>query len=279
MAKQKDIVSIVIPTYNEAKNIGRLLASIEKQTYPKIETIVVDDASKDWTVKIAKKYHARVFQRGHAERSIQRNFGAQMAKGQYLLFLDADMRLSPKVVTACVEAVKKDTKTPAATILEKSVASSFWEKVKGFERSFYNLEGDELTDAARFFNKRVFLKIGGYDEKITGPEDWDLTERLKRKKYKIAVIASLIYHYERIPSILSLIKKKYYYALKSHRYLRKHKTSVFSAKTIYFLRPVFYKNLGKLIANPTLTLAMFLMLFLEQVAGLVGYLIGVSKND
>jgi len=279
MAKQKDLVSIVIPAYNEAKNIGRLLGSIKKQTYSKIETLVVDDGSKDNTIEICKEHKARVFARSHAERSVQRNFGAKMAKGKYLFFLDADMELSPKVIAECVSVINKKDKMIAATILEKPVASSFWEKTKAFERSFYNIKGDETTDAARFFDMQTFWKIGGYDEKITGPEDWDLTERLIRKKYKIGVVAALIYHHEKVPSLVNLLKKKYYYALKAHRFLKKNKTPVLSAKTIYFLRPVFYKNWRKLISNPKLSLGMFTMLFLEQVAGALGYLVGVVKNE
>ena len=106
-----------------------------------------------------------------------------------------------------------------------------------------------------------------------------LTERLIRKKYKIGVVAALIYHHEKVPSLVNLLKKKYYYALKAHRFLKKNKTPVLSAKTIYFLRPVFYKNWRKLISNPKLSLGMFTMLFLEQGAGLVGYLVGLIKNE
>ena len=273
------IVSIIIPAFNEAKNIDRLLLSIKKETYPKIEIIVVDDGSNDDTVKIAKKYKVKIFQRQHAERSVQRNFGAENSKGQYLLFLDADMELSPKVVEECVGVLNMKNKIAAATILEESVASSFWEEVKGFERSFYNLEGDETTDAARFFDKKIFWKVGGYDENITGPEDWDLTERLKRKGYKIGIVKSLIYHYEKILSIFSLIKKKYYYALKSYRYLQKNRRSLISAKTIYFLRPIFYKNWKILVLHPILTLGMFVMLSLEQIAGATGYLVGAIKHE
>lgn len=276
-AVKRSLISIIITTKNEEGVLEKLLQSIKKQTYPKVEIIVVDNNSSDKTPEIAKKYTNKVYNFG-PERSSQRNFGAKKAKGEYLLFLDADMELSPRVVEECVSTVNRNDKTPAATILEEPVARNFWERTKAFERSFYNLEGDELTDAARFFKKDILLELGGYDERITGPEDWDLTERLKKKAYKVGTVKAKILHYERIPSLTSLLKKKYYYGLRAHRYLEKQKVSPVSAKTIYFLRPVFYKNWKRLVLNPTLTAGMFFMLTLEMVAGGLGYLVGKARN-
>lgn len=275
--KRNGLVSVIVTTKNEEDVISRLLKSIKGQSYKRIETIVVDNNSSDRTVEIARRFTNKVFNYG-PERSAQRNFGAKKAGGEYSLFLDADMELTKRVVEDCVTVVGGDNKIVATAILEESIASSFWEKVKAFERSFYNQEGDELTDAARFFKKDTFLKMGGYDETITGPEDWDLTDRLKKKGYKVGIVSSKILHYERIPSIFNLLKKKYYYGLKSHRYLTKQKVKTISPKTIYFLRPVFYKNWKRLLSSPFLTLSMFLMFFLEMLAGGAGYLIGKVKN-
>ena len=95
------LVSIIITTKNEEKNIGRCLKSIKKQACPNIEIIVVDNNSIDKTKQITKKYTKNVFNKG-PERSAQRNFGAQKAKGKYLLFLDADMTLSPQLIKKAV---------------------------------------------------------------------------------------------------------------------------------------------------------------------------------
>lgn len=213
---RKPLVSVIIPAYNEEKVIGRLLKSVKKQTWKNIEVIVVDDASTDRTAKIAGRF-ARVYIRAHAERSIQRNFGAKKAKGDFLLFLDADMELIEDVIRECVEKMERDGKIGGLNIPEESVATNFWERVKAFERTFYNLEGDEVTDAARFFRKSAFVKAGGYDETITGPEDWDLPDTISKKGYKISRIKAKLYHHERVPNPLSLAKKKYYYALKAPR--------------------------------------------------------------
>lgn len=273
----KPLVSIIVTTKNEIAVIERLCQSVVKQTYPQIELILVDNYSIDKTVEIARKYTSKIFL-GGPERSAQRNFGVRKAEGKYVLILDADMELSEKVVEECVDLLEKDESLGAAILPEESVAHSFWERVKAFERSFYNLEKGEIAQAARFFSRESFLQAGGYDETITGPEDWDLPETIKKLGFGIGKISATTYHYEKIPSLLNLVKKKYYYGLKAHRYLEKQGIPPVSAKTVYFLRPVFYKNWEKLLSHPILTAAMVLMFLVELTAGGVGFLKGKIKN-
>ncbi len=271
-------VSVVITTRNEEDVIDSLIKSIKKQNYSNIEILLVDNKSSDQTVKIAQKNQVRTFSFG-PERSTQRNLGAKKAKGKYLLFLDADMELSASVIEECVRVVNKNKQIGAVIVPEMSVAITFWEKVKAFERSFYNESGDTITDAARFFRKRVFWQVGGYDETITGPEDWDLPELVAKAGYEIARVTAVIYHHERIPSLLMLGRKKYYYALKASRYLQKQNISLISPKTIYFFRPIFYQRWRKLASQPILSLAMFIMFGVELMGGGVGYLVGRFRNE
>lgn len=275
--KKEELVSIIITTKNEEAVIARLILSIKQQAYPYKEIILVDNNSADKTLEIALKVGAKVYTFG-PERSAQRNFGAQKSKGKYLLFLDADMKLSPNVIEECVNLCLSDEKIGAVVIPEHSMASNFWEKIKSFERSFYNEEGDEITDAARFFRREIFERVGGYDETITGPEDWDLPETVKKIGYRISRVKSVIYHYEKISSPLYLAQKKFYYALRAHRYLSKQHISTFSPKTIYFLRPVFYKKIDKILTHPILAIGMFVMLTMELFGGGLGYFIGRIKK-
>ncbi len=272
----RPLVSIIITTKNEQKSLGRLIESVKTQTHTNKEIILVDNYSTDKTLEIAKRFKILIYQYG-PERSAQRNFGAKRAKGDYLFFLDADMELTPRVVEDCVDVVE-DEKVEGVVIPEQSKWTNFWGKVKAFERSFYNEKGDAITDAARFFSSRVFFKVGGYDETITGPEDWDLPDRVREAGFKIGRSSQIIYHHERNISPLTLFKKKFYYGTGAHKYLVKHKIGVFSPKTIYFLRPLFYTNWLKLIKHPILSLAMIYMLSLEMIGGGLGYLAGRIKR-
>lgn len=271
------LVSVIITTRNEEKVLGKLLLSIRKQTYKKKEVILIDNNSTDGTITIAKKMGIKIFNFG-PERSAQRNFGVRKAQGEYILFLDADMELTKNVIKECIKLIRIDKEISGINIPEIAVGVRFWEKVKAFERSFYNKEGDSITDAVRFFQRKVLKRIGGYDEAMTGPEDWDITDRLRKNGFRIGRIKAKIYHYERIPSILTLMKKKFYYALDVHKYIEKQKISIFSPKTIYFLRPVFYRNSDKIIAHPLLFLGMIFMLSIEITAGALGYFIGRIRS-
>ncbi|MBI2596875.1 glycosyltransferase [Candidatus Daviesbacteria bacterium] len=270
-------VSIIITTKNEAGAIGILLSSINKQSYKNIEVILIDNSSYDGTLEIARQFlNVKIYSLG-PERSAQRNLGARKSKGKYLLFLDADMELTSDVIKDCVEVAEKENLS-GVVIPEQSVAINFWGKVKAFERSFYSEKGDPVTDAARFFLRQVFFKVGGYDESITGPEDWDLPDRIRERGFKIGRSSEKIYHHEQDISLIILFKKKFYYGLNAHKYLTKHNIPVFSPKTIYFLRPLFYKSWVRLLKHPILSLAMIWMLLLELVGGGLGYIAGRIKE-
>lgn len=276
--KKKDLVSVIITCKNEADVIGKLLESVMKQTYKSTEVILVDNHSTDDTLKIAGRFKkVKILNKG-PERSAQRNYGAKVSKGEYLLFLDADMKLSPDVIKECVAAAEISGKIGSVIIPEQSVAYTFWEKVKAFERSFYNAKGDSITDAARFFLRSAFEKAGGYDETITGPEDWDLPETVRELGYKDGRISEKIYHRERATSLFVLFKKKFYYGLYAHKYLEKHNIPIISPKTVYFLRPLFYKSWRRLIAHPMLAFGMVVMLLTQTTGGGLGYLIGRISN-
>lgn len=274
---KKPLVSVIITSRNEADVIGRLLRSVKKQDYKNVETIVVDNNSTDKTAEIARKHTKKVYNFG-PERSAQRNYGGKIAKGEFLLFLDADMELSPKVIGECVNEIQNDKKVGAVVIPEISVGRSFWEKVKAFERSFYFDRLDFSIESARFFGKEAFEKSGGYDEEITGTEDWDLSETVRKQGYKIVKISVPIYHHETIPSLASLAKKFFYYGLTAPKTLKKQKTSIISPKTIHFLRPAFYRQWHRLFTHPILTLAMIVMIIIQVISSGVGFLIGKSKN-
>ena len=266
----KPLVSVIITTKNEASVIGELLTSLAGQTHKHFEIIVVDNHSTDDTRTVVRSFGARVFTKG-PERSAQRNFGAGRAAGNYLLFLDADMVLEDGVISECMKEAKKNPDANVVVIPEKSVGVGYWAKCKALERACY--VGDETIEAARFFDKQAFWEMGGYDEQLTGPEDWDLPQRIRRK-YAIARIQSYILHNERNVTLLSLARKKYYYGRKVSRYIARHPISVTGQQLIYLLRPAFYRNWRRLLSHPILTIGMMVMLVVEQTAGFLGFLAG-----
>jgi glycosyltransferase involved in cell wall biosynthesis len=238
------MVSITITTKNEAANIENCLKSILEQTYPRerMEIIVVDNASTDDTKAIALKYTSKVFNKG-PERSAQRNCGMlEKSSGKYLMYLDADMILAPGLIAACVERMENSS-CAALHIKEIILGAKFWSKVRRFERGFYD---GTVIYGARFFRKEAFARVGGFDESMSGPEDWDLDKKLKQSG-KIELLspegelpagwpmrdfmlergvgpdgfAAVVYHNETEFEVLKYLAKKSYYARSFDDYVSK----------------------------------------------------------
>lgn len=273
--KREPLVSVLAHTKNSQRTIRRHLQSIKNQSYPRVEIIVVDNNSTDKTKKIAREYTEKVFNYG-PERSAQRNFAAGKAKGDYYLVPDSDMILSKNVIDNCLALVRKNPQVKEIVIPEKTIGQGFWVKVKALERDCYL--GEENIEAARFFERNVFWEFGGYDDTLTGPEDWDLPQRIAQK-YPVGRIKSWIWHDEGQTKFLDYLKRKYYYGRTARQYLKKQGRGVVSSTTIYFLRPAFYKNFFKLIKKPILFSGLVILLLSEQVSGFLGFARSFFKNN
>jgi len=213
------LISVVITTKNEEKHIVSCLKSIKNQDYPreKIEIIVVDNNSTDDTVKLAKQYTKNIFTKG-PERSAQRNYGMiTKSHGQYVMYIDADMELSKKVVSSCVSRATKNPDIIGLYIREIVTGDNYWSKVRRFERSFY--EGT-VIDCVRFIEKSAFVKVKGFDERLTGPEDWDLDKKI-RNLGKVDLIKQPIYHNEAEFNLKKYLAKKSYYSKGLDIYIKK----------------------------------------------------------
>jgi len=177
MSINEPFVSIVVTTRNEESNIENCLLSIQEQSYKNVEIIVVDNKSTDRTKELASHFTDLVFNKG-PERSAQRNYGMiDVAKGEYVMFVDADMILAPKLVEACIRTIQAGGFS-ALHIPEIILGSKYFSRVRRFERSFYD---GTVVDGARFFKKDVFVKVGGFDPSMSGPEDWDIDKKIKHE--------------------------------------------------------------------------------------------------
>jgi glycosyltransferase involved in cell wall biosynthesis len=171
-----DIVSVIVTTKNEETNIENILYSINLQTYKKKEIILVDNYSTDKTIEKAKKFNIKLINHGK-ERSEQRNIGIRKSHGKYCLYLDADMILTPNLVTSLVKKIKQK-KIKGIFIKEKIFGKTLLSRIRNYEREFYEKSS---VDAIRFFDRDCFNKINGFDETITGQEDWDFSQRFQEK--------------------------------------------------------------------------------------------------
>lgn len=97
------LISVVIPVYNAEKVLDQCLFSLKYQTLPRFEVLCVDDGSTDQSVEIIKRYvqsdsRFKFFSQTHQFAGVARNLGIKHAKGEYLLFLDADDYFAPNLL-------------------------------------------------------------------------------------------------------------------------------------------------------------------------------------
>ena len=173
-------ISIVIPTINEANNLPLLLSDLSI-IHNKGEIIVVDCGSNDKTIDIADIYGAKVYKTKERNRGLQLGIGADKAKGEWLIFLHADTRLSHNWFTKIKSVLKED----------KNFIYYFKFKVNDNKLIFRVLEifvnfrsqylKQPYGDQGLIIHRSIYLKNSGF-RKIPLMEDFDFLRRLKNKK-------------------------------------------------------------------------------------------------
>lgn len=253
------MVSVVIPTLNSEKTLGRCLGSVFGQSYKNIECIVIDGFSSDQTARIAEKYPVRLIQR-EGSRTKAKNIGLENAEGDFILFIDSDMELEPGVVRRCLEAMSAED--GGLIIPERSVGSSFWVKVRDFERSFY---AGTPIESARFFRTGLVREVGGFDESVIFFEESVVPDKIRELGHPVDKrIVSRISHIEDGFSLGGWLRKKYGYG-KSAR--RGKKTSVIYRLGLFLGDKRFY-------SKPILAISVLTLKFLEFLATLAGRIAG-----
>jgi glycosyltransferase involved in cell wall biosynthesis len=104
----RDVISVVIPSYNSGRFLREAIDSVLAQTYPHYTIVVVDDGSADETARIASSYPSVFYVRqDHQGLPTARNTGLQASEGKYVVFLDADDRLLPTHFETSVQAFRE----------------------------------------------------------------------------------------------------------------------------------------------------------------------------
>ncbi len=198
-------ITIVITTYNSRATLSRCLASISSQTYSPKAVIVVDRFSRDGTAQEATAQGAKVIE-VEANRSIARNIGLENSQSEGVLFVDSDMILPPPLIEECEAGLAK---YDALIIPEISTGRGFWAECKSLERETYIR--NEMIEAARCFRRNALVTLGGYNPRLEAGEDWDLQVRAKTIGLSVGRTVSQIAHDEGEPTLLMMLRKKYFY--------------------------------------------------------------------
>lgn len=274
-SENKPLVSTVTPVLNGEKYISENLASLKAQTYPNVEIIVVDNFSQDRTVEIANEMGVTVYLKG-PERASQDNYGVEMARGKYVFITGCDMAVDLDYIEKCVEKCEKEG-YDAIYASVKSRTWNYWSRVKGLERDLYI--GDDAHEAARFFRREVYLKLGGFDASLVlHADDYDMQRKLDAAGYKTGRIDSYEEHIDEIDSLREVFFKSFYYGLHSWEYMKRYKGSAITQLSP--VRGVFFKKYKMLLAHPLLAAGMVVFKVVQYASattGLVFSMLGLER--
>lgn len=181
----RNFVSIIIPTYNEGKNLENTLKAIRNQDYRKYEIIVSDSKSKDKTRKIAKKYKAKVVVDKRKGIAAGRNFGAKFARGDILLFVDADTIMMMNTVKEFVKSFSKRKVLGVACPVIPSKPSvqnlAIYLAYNQIVKASTKTRNPHVGGICVAYRKESFLESGGFNESLAAFEDIDLSRRIGKK--------------------------------------------------------------------------------------------------
>lgn len=183
------LVSIIIPTYNYAKFVSFAIDSALAQTHPELEVIVIDDGSTDNTAEILSAYQQRirVIHKQNAGLSAARNTGISEARGEWVVFLDADDILYPQMVET---SLKRATGYSQENIViighladrideHGAKTASIGEYAeRDTEVRFLDLMVMNRFPATVFARKKALIELGGFDVNLPASEDRDMWIRV-----------------------------------------------------------------------------------------------------
>ncbi len=202
-------ISVVIPVFNSEKTIGKCLQSLNSQTHPSYEVIVIDDGSTDNTAQIIQANDSVIFIRqSRGGPSSARNKGIERANGEYVAFTDGDCIVPDDWLMELAKGLENDEVAGSGgdqispedeSEFGKNIQKYF--KIIGFLTGYIKTSDslgivDHNPSCNSIYKKSILQDIGGFDPDLWPGEDVDLDYRITQKGYKLTFNPrALVFHY------------------------------------------------------------------------------------
>lgn len=196
----KNLISIIIPTYNRSVSLPLSVKSVMDQTRDNWELIIIDDGSEDNTKEVLKDFlnddRIKYYYQQNQGVSVARNYGAQLATGDYLIFLDSDDIFFSDLLKNIfiVEYYKYDL--ICWQVLKNIDGKEIIWKARQLDGMYNNIKVTFLAGSI-CLKKSIFLQVCGYDPKMSFGENYELGLRLSEQAdLKIKNIHKPLMYYE-----------------------------------------------------------------------------------
>ncbi len=192
-------ISIIIPTFNEDRYLSSCIKSITNQSLPRdiYEIIVADSHSSDRTQEIAKKHADYLLDIPREGAGAARNAGAEISKGQILLFLDADTMISKNFMEELLKNFNDRQIVGGTCDIYPSdgtpFGNSFFKLINLIYRLVYFLGKPHAQTKCCFYRRDVFKSLGGFNKDLIVTEDQEMAWRASKMGKMIYLTTTAAY--------------------------------------------------------------------------------------
>ena len=197
---KNNLVSIIIPCYNQSKYLEEAVQSVLDQTYPNIEIIIINDGSMDDTEKTALTLHSKHPQKikfiSQSNQGLPnaRNNAIREAQGSFILPLDADDRIHPEMIERSLALLKKEDIDIISTKAQCFGAKEDIYTPIAFPECNPTYRNCWLVSS--LYKYKVWEGSGGYKKNMTGGfEDWEFWINAYKRGYKSLILPEILFYY------------------------------------------------------------------------------------
>jgi glycosyltransferase involved in cell wall biosynthesis len=197
MADREHLVSVIIPAFNAASFLPDALASIDRQGYPSLEIIVIDDGSTDDTAAVARSLPSvnHYFYQENKGPSAARNLGLKHAKGEFIAFLDADDKWPEGKLDLQLGRFRAEPK------LDVVLGRIQYISLPGAEDIDIEFETEDRTLThvhlgSGVYRKPVFERVGLFEETLRYSEDVDWFMRAREEDISMVILGNVTLLYQ-----------------------------------------------------------------------------------
>ena len=222
-------ISVVIPAYNSADTLPACLQALQAQTFPsdRYEIIVVDDGSTDDTAKVARDSGVQVMSQPNAGQAAARNRGARAARGDILLFTDADCMPAPDWIEQMMAAFADPDVAGAKGVYrtqQRELVARFVQVE--YEDKCDRMRAQEMIDFVDTYSagyrRDVFWSAGGFDESFRIDEDQELSFRLAKAGHQLVFLPDAQVSHVHVGTLGEYADRKFWIGYWKVRVMRAH---------------------------------------------------------